>query len=168
RRDKSGRDISDWAEAEYHVVDGGYYDNYGMATLVECLDNELERPSVDVTELMVIRIHSMPVGMDRSPQRSRGFFFQTSVPVVALDNVRGAGQLSHSKVEFDLLQKRWRERAGPRVEIDLATFEYPNDDAPLSWHLTDKQKKAIENAWRDKYVNDPNSDLGKVKKFLAR
>ncbi|HKC87030.1 MAG TPA: hypothetical protein VKG02_13685 [Blastocatellia bacterium] len=159
------RDLSD---AEYHVVDGGYYDNYGMATLVECLDNELERPSVDVTELMVIRIHSMPVGMDRSPQRSRGFFFQTSVPVVALDNVRGAGQLSHSKVEFDLLQKRWRERAGPRVEIDLATFEYPNDDAPLSWHLTDKQKKAIENAWRDKYVNDPNSDLGKVKKFLAR
>jgi predicted acylesterase/phospholipase RssA len=161
---------SDWPDAEYHVVDGGYYDNYGMAALVECLDNELEMPAVNVTELMVIRIHSMPVvnSPDRSPVKKRGFFFQMGVPVVALDNVRGAGQLSHSKVEFDLLQKRWRERAGRKVEIDLATFEYPNYDAPLSWHLTDKQKQAIEKAWTEKYVNDPGSDLAKVKKFLAR
>jgi predicted acylesterase/phospholipase RssA len=161
---------SDWPDAEYHVVDGGYYDNYGMAALVECLDNELEMPAVNVTELMVIRIHSMPVvnSPDRSPVKKRGFFFQLGVPVVALDNVRGAGQLSHSKVEFDLLQKRWRERAGRKVEIDLATFEYPNYDAPLSWHLTDKQKQAIEKAWTEKYVNDAGSDLVKVKKFLAR
>ena len=161
---------SDWPDAEYHVVDGGYYDNYGMSALVECLDNELEMPAVNVTELMVIRIHSMPVmnSPDRSPVKKRGFFFQMGVPVVALDNVRGAGQLSHSKVEFDLLQKRWRERAGRKVEIDLATFEYPNYDAPLSWHLTDKQKQAIEKAWKEKYVNDPNGDLVKVKKFLAR
>src|SRR5262245_27847553 len=163
-------DKSDWREAEYHVVDGGYYDNYGMAALVECLDNELDKQGVDLPELMVIRIHSMPVvnSPDRSPERNRGFFYQMGVPIVALDNVRGAGQLSHGKVEFDLLQKRWRERPGREVDIELATFEYPNYDAPLSWHLTNKQKHAIEKAWNEKYVNDPNSDLGKVKEFLAR
>ncbi len=161
-------DKRDRSDPEYHVVDGGYYDNYGMAALVECLDKELEKLAVDVTELMVIRIHSMPAGMDRGPNSRRGFFYQTGAPVIALDNVRGAGQLSHSNVEFDLLQKRWRERAGRKVDIELATFEYPNDDAPLSWHLTAKQKQAIENAWRDKYVNNPDSDLGKVRKFLAR
>lgn len=162
--------ISDWSEAEYHVVDGGYYDNYGMAALVECLDNELEKEAVNVAELMVIRIHSMPVegSPDNSLERKRGFFYQMGVPIVTLDNVRGAGQLSHGKVEFDLLQKRWRERAGRKVEIDLATFEYPKNDAPLSWHLTAKQKHAIENAWKEKYLNDPKSDLDKVKKFLAR
>jgi hypothetical protein len=161
---------SDWAQAEYHVVDGGYYDNYGVTALVECLDNELEKPEINVSELMVIRIHSMPVvqSPDRGLEKKRGFFYQMSVPIVALDNVRGAGQLSHSQVEFDLLRKRWRERAGRKVEIDLATFEYPNYDAPLSWHLTEKQKQAIDKAWMEKYVNDPNSDLSKVKKFLAR
>jgi len=149
-------------------VDGGYYDNYGMATLVEWLDKELQKSEINVAELMVIRIYSMPVGLDREPGDSRGFFYQTGAPLITLNNVRGAGQLSHSKVEFDLLQKRWRERADRKVEIDLATFEYPNDDAPLSWHLTDKQKREIEMAWRDKFVNDPNSDLGRVKKFLAK
>jgi hypothetical protein len=165
---RATRDESDRSNAEYHVVDGGYYDNYGMAALVECLNNELEKPAVDVTELMVIRIHSMPVGAEVSPQGGNGFFFQTKAPVSALNNVRGAGQLSHSKVEFDLLQKRWRERDGRKVEIDLATFEYPKFDAPLSWHLTDRQKQAIEIAWKENYVNASSGDLDKVKKFLAR
>lgn len=159
---------SDLSQAEYHVVDGGYYDNYGMATLVEWLDKELQKSEVNVAELMVIRIHSMPVGLDRQPGGSRGFFYQTEAPLLTLNDVRGAGQLSHSKVEFDLLQKRWRERADRKVEIDLATFEYPNGGAPLSWHLTGKQKREIEQAWRERFTNDPNSDLGKVKRFLAR
>jgi hypothetical protein len=159
------RDLSD---PEYHVVDGGYYDNYGMATLVEWLDKELVKPAVNVTELMVIRIHSMPAGMERDPRESRGFFYQTTVPVVALANVRGAGQLSHSKVEFELLQKHWRNRGDRKVDIELATFEYPNDDAPLSWHLTERQKQAVEKAWKEKYVYDPNGDFAKVKRFLAR
>jgi len=161
-------DKSDLSDPEYHVVDGGYYDNYGMATLVEWLDKELERSNGEITEVMVIRIHSMPVGMGRPPGDSRGFFFQSSVPIITLDNVRGAGQLSHSRMEFDLLQKRWRERTDRKVAIELATFEYPNDDAPLSWRLTEKQKQAIENIWRERYENKVESDFGRVKKFLGR
>ncbi|HEX5082384.1 MAG TPA: patatin-like phospholipase family protein, partial [Blastocatellia bacterium] len=163
-------DKTDWANSEYHIVDGGYYDNYGVTALVECLDNELDKPAVDVSELMVIRIHSMPVvnSPDRRLEKKRGFFYQVGAPLSALNTVRGAGQLSHGKVEFDLLQKRWRERAGRKVDIQLATFEYPNYDAPLSWHMTDKQKQALDKAWKEKYVDDPNSELSKVKKFLAR
>jgi hypothetical protein len=176
---------NDWRKAEFHVVDGGYYDNYGMAALVECLDNELDKLDElhkselkDLTELMVIRIHSMPVmkssgkspdkSPDRIPEDDRGFLFQMGAPLFALDKVRGAGQLSHGKVEFDLLQKRWRERAGHKVNIELATFEYPGKDAPLSWHLTDKQKQAIETAWKENYVDNKEPDLGNVKRFLAR
>ncbi|HEY8462302.1 MAG TPA: hypothetical protein VIM99_18080 [Blastocatellia bacterium] len=163
-------EVSDWADAEYHVVDGGYYDNYGVTALVECLDNELDRPEVNVSELMVIRIHSMPVinAPDRSLEKKRGFFYQVGVPITALNRVRGAGQLSHGKVEFDLLQKRWRERAGRKVDIQLATFEYPNYDAPLSWHMTSKQKQALDKAWKENYLDNPESDLAKVKKFLAK
>src|SRR6185369_12678695 len=101
-------------------------------------------------------------------EKKRGFFYQMGVPFSTLDKVRGAGQLSHSQVEFDMLQKRWRERAGRRVDIQLATFEYPKYDAPLSWHLTEKQKHALDTAWKETYVDDPNSDLTKVKKFLAK
>src|SRR5262249_20755084 len=88
---------NDWRKAEYHVVDGGYYDNYGMAALVECLDNELDKLDEldksdrselkDLAELMVIRIHSMPVmqspdkSPDRIPEDDRGFLFQLGVPI---------------------------------------------------------------------------------------
>ncbi len=161
-------DQSDFTQMDFHAVDGGYYDNYGMATLVEWLDRELEKSGLAAAELMVIRIHSMPVSLDSRPDSGRGFLFQTEAPLLTLNNVRGAGQLSHGNVEFDLLQKRWAERADRKVTIKLAKFEYPNTDAPLSWHLTEKQKREIESAWRDKFVNDPNSALGEVKKFLAQ
>jgi len=36
-----------------HIVDGGYYDNYGMATLVEWLDEALDKTSRKVKSVLV-------------------------------------------------------------------------------------------------------------------
>ena len=49
----------------YHVVDGGYYDDYGMTTLTEWLDEGLEgvgRPSHGgaISRVLVIQIRSSP------------------------------------------------------------------------------------------------------------
>jgi hypothetical protein len=159
---------ADYSTPTYHVVDGGYYDNYGMATLVEWLNDELEHGEIKEAEVLVIRILSMPVGVGQSPDDSRGFFYQSFVPVTTLNNVRGAGQLSHSQVEFDLLQKRWRERGDQRVNIELATFAFPADTAPLSWHLTEMQKQAIKQAWQTGFVQKPDSELNHVMQFLTR
>jgi glycerophosphoryl diester phosphodiesterase len=46
-----------------HLVDGGYYDNYGVASLVEWLDDELQREEEeedgpDIKEVLVVEIHA--------------------------------------------------------------------------------------------------------------
>jgi hypothetical protein len=125
----------------------------------------LEQGELKEAELLVLRIHSMPVGVGQSPSDSRGFLYQAAVPVTTLSNVRGAGQLSHSEVEFALLQKRWRER---QVRIEAATFEYPCEDAPLSWHLSEKQQQAIKQAWLRDFAQKPGSELDRVRQFLAK
>jgi Patatin-like phospholipase len=163
-------DKGDVSEPQYHVVDGGYYDNYGIATLVEWLDAALEKCGRDVKEVMVIRIHGSPADGETAPEGDRGFFYQVAVPVSTLNSVRGAGQLSHSRVEIDLLKRSWGDKG---ISIESATFEFPRSDdpdesPPLSWHLSEKQKKAIENAWQVEYVDNPQSEIGKVKRFLAR
>jgi hypothetical protein len=160
----------DVPEPQYHVVDGGYYDNYGIATLVEWLDAALEKCGREVKEVMVIRIHGAPAADERKPGGDRGFFYQMTVPVSTLNSVRGAGQLSHSGVELDLLKRSWGDKG---ISIESATFEFPRSDdpsgaPPLSWHLSEKQKRAIERAWRVEYVDNPQSEIGKVKLFLAR
>jgi Patatin-like phospholipase len=163
-------DQGDVREPQYHVVDGGYYDNYGIATLVEWLDAALEKCGREVKEVMVIRIHGAPVDGEREPDGNRGFLYQMTVPISTLNSVRGAGQLSHSRVELDLLKRSWGDKG---ISIESATFEFPRSDdpneaPPLSWHLSEKQKRAIEKAWQVEYVDNPQSQIGKVKQFLAR
>jgi patatin-like phospholipase len=164
------KDKSDVSEPQYHVVDGGYYDNYGIATLVEWLDAALEKCGRDVKEVMVIRIHGVPVEGEQPPKGDRGFFYQLAVPVSTLNSVRGSGQLSHSKVELDLLKRSWGDKG---ISIESATFDFPksddpNEEPPLSWHLTEKQKQAIERAWQVEFLENPQSEIAKVKQFLGR
>lgn len=159
---------------QYHIVDGGYYDNYGTATLVEWLDAALEQCGNEITEVLVIRIHSMPSAADKPPADKRGSFYQAAVPITTLGHVRTAGQLSHSRMELDLLRKRWRERPDHRVNIELATFEYQatgctEGDPPLSWHLTARQKQNIGCGWQKMTASqDPDSDFHRVQRFLSR
>ena len=65
-------------------------------------------------------------------QKHRGWFFQALAPVLALVAVRGAAQVAHNNIELDLLQEKW---AGS-IPIQSVTFEFPDQQAPLSWHLT--------------------------------
>lgn len=151
-----------------HLVDGGYYDNYGMATLVEWLDEALDGAKGTVRKVLVLQIHSSPVtgevtpkdGKPRPPATTtRGWFFQLLAPALALANVRSAGQLAHNDIELDLLQTKWRLK---NVEIESVRFTFPNENAPLSWHLIQEQKDAIRAAWQ----NQMGEVIGKVADFL--
>ena len=155
---------SDGAGPQPHVVDGGYYDNYGMATMVEWLDDALNGADGAVKNVLVLQIHGAPVDPNAKEKRheeTHGWFYQAIAPLATLGAVRTAGQLAHNEIELDLLRQKW-EASG--VNIDTVTFEFSNPNAPLSWHLTPEDVDAIATAW-----NDPQMDpcRKRVKKFLA-
>jgi len=161
-----------------HVVDGGYYDNYGMSTLVEWLDIALD--SLDRAgrlpnhpEILVIEIRQEPSPLPAPvPNGShRGWFFQAYAPLAALFAVRTAGQRSHNQVELKLLQEKWAHKVNIQPS---AIFEFgsrqdgsPAPDLPvppLSWHLTARQQEAIESEW---IAQRDGSEWKKVRTFLA-
>jgi hypothetical protein len=129
-----------------HIVDGGYYDNYGMATLVEWLDEALAGAPDKIKSVLVIQIHGAPVDTDLRDERhakTRGWFYQWFAPVQTLLNVRTAGQVAHNDIELELLQQKW----SAVVPIHSVIFEFHNPDAPLSWHLTPEEVQDIRSAW---------------------
>jgi hypothetical protein len=151
-----------------HVVDGGYYDNYGMATMVEWLDDALTAKDnkaaedIKITSVLVIQIHGAPVDSDLSDERhakNRGWFYQVFAPIATLLEVRSAGQVAHNNIELELLKQKW-EKLG--VPIHSVTFEFKNPDTPLSWHLTRTEVDAIKLAWQ----NDMEPCKAVVKEFL--
>jgi hypothetical protein len=154
-----------------HVVDGGYYDNYGMATLVEWLDEALSedakraRDQRAVGSVLVVQIHGSPVGPPGGTAgsvRNRGWFFQLLAPLLTLNSVRGSGQIAHNDIELRQLQDRWFEVGVP---IHSVTFECPDNNAPLSWHLTRAQRDGIRRFWEQS--GDLDRYREQVKQFLA-
>src|SRR5258708_8585270 len=118
-----------------------------MATLVEWLDEALTGARNKITSVLVIQIHGAPVGPDQESKpetKNRGWFYQAIAPLKTLAAVRSAGQIAHNDIELGFLQDKW---AAAGVAIHSVPFEFPGEDAPLSWHLTPEEINAIRNAW---------------------
>jgi predicted acylesterase/phospholipase RssA len=135
----------DKANHQPHMIDGGLFDNSGMATLTEWLDQALSTPG-SVKRVLVLQLNGFPPSKSKLPTNTRaGWLMQLVAPLVVLINGRTAGQISHGQVEMDLLCKKW-EALG--IVIEPVIFSFTLDAPPLSWHLMPKQREAIGKAWK--------------------
>lgn len=149
-----------------HIVDGGYYDNYGVSSLVEWLDAELSKDGNEAKKVLFIQIHGAPTERKTELKTNRGWFYQAFAPVSTLLRVRSTGQLSHNQVELALLIDYWKSK----VEIKPVVFEFSGENPPLSWHLNKKEKEAIEAEWkneREGLKKQKDSDLSGVETIRA-
>jgi Patatin-like phospholipase len=151
----------DIAGTQIHAVDGGYTDNYGMATLLAWLDEALRAPGNPVRRVLIIEIRASPPATEPPALSWRGWPFQAYAPISAMLNVRDTGQLPRNEEERDLLRRFAESR---NIDIEDAVFEYPPEDAPLSWHLSPNDKKEIERCWASSKTDKPKQT---VRAFLA-
>ncbi len=132
----------------FHVVDGGYYDNYGMATLAEWLQEGLDGAANAIRRVLVLQIRGFPPDPPEHPDRKHGWFYQLYAPIETMIHARSCGQLAHNDIEFDLLTKVCQRNG---IDVETAIFQFKAEPGmespPLSWHLTNKQKKLIDRVW---------------------
>lgn len=170
-----------------HAVDGGYYDNYGMATMVEWLHEALSGNDNQVKKVLLIQIHGAPTGKadKKEATKNRGWFYQAFAPLTTLFAVRSTGQIAHNDIELEFLVEIMKKRG---IDIKTVIFEFSNLDAalsrqitgeeeapvsghpireeetpPLSWHLTREEIDNIKYAWENK-MQECRDD---VKQFLV-
>jgi len=149
-------------QPEYHVIDGGYYDNYGVASAAEWIDEAFAAfpETADRPDILVIQIRSFPNDPLPAP-RNRGWFFQAHAPITGLLSERTTAQLVRDRDELLLLQRRWwGNRAVPRLRF--AGFKFGADNAPLSWKMNQSQTDAIEQQWRE-IIQKNGEDLQQVR-----
>jgi hypothetical protein len=137
---------------DYHIVDGGFSDNYGVATTIEWLDNALRHLEKNKmpSKVIIVQIRASPTSLVEPPTLDGGWFFQVAQPIKTLGAVRGTGQFSRNEVAMDFVQRS--QLYG--VPIETVEFEFYKDaqgdpvQIPLSWHLTEADKSALRDAWR--------------------
>ncbi len=137
---------------QYHVVDGGYYDNYGVATLVEWLDQAMKDAESKPSRVLILQIRGSPAGLIDPPKGNYGLFFQAVHAFQTLANVRETGQFARNEVELDFVQRLCTHVY--EIPCTVATFKYYRTDrhsdqipAPLSWHLTPQDIIDLREVW---------------------
>ena len=128
------------------MADGGYQDNYGVATLVDWLEAAL--PAVNEQAAACgdrLRVVVVTIGGHETEAKggNRSWAFQIGAPVQVLLAIRTAGPKARNDMELELLKG-----AGLGPRLGIACFEYVSDDSPLSWHLSDRQMRGIKDRWR--------------------
>src|ERR1700719_69817 len=153
---------------DYHIVDGGYYDNYGVVALLGWLESSIEDDSPqtredvqkDLADVLVLGIRPFPPAAD-SNLKPHGWGFQTIAPIDGLLDVRDRGQMERDDNALALFTKYYRTR---QINVWRADFVYPSKfdseffkktadyqgclEAPLSWKLSLDQLECIEIGWK--------------------
>ncbi len=150
---------------EYHFVDGGYYDNYGVSSLIAWLDEGfagLQAGGKPLPDILIIQIRSLPDDA-LAPPGNKGWFFQSYAPVDALLNVRTTAQLVRDRDALRLFAERWAKTSVqgiPKDRVHFASFEFTGHNPPLSWSMNQRQKDEISGMWSSVVSATPaNTDL---------
>ena len=150
---------------EYHIVDGGYYDSYGLSSLLTWIDEaftNIFREKRSLPPVLIIQIRAFPNEPVPLPT-NKGWFFQSYAPLNALVGVRTTGQLVRGQEELRRFSEKWA--CCGNAQVSVASFDFQGHNAPLSWSMNPKQQSEIVEQWK-KLMTESNPELRTVRCFF--
>ncbi|WP_299484684.1 patatin-like phospholipase family protein [Acaryochloris sp. IP29b_bin.137] len=143
----------------FHMADGGYFDNSGFVTAVEWLNDLLEKPqNKKLKRVLILQINPFPQPSESENDKEYGGWFMTTIgPLLTLFKVRDPILTTRNKTEIEMLQKLYPKE---KVDIRYYSIYFPSRteapkfyseegeyQPPLSWKLTKAEKEAINKGW---------------------
>jgi len=157
------------ASIAYHLADGGYFDNHGVATAVDFLrtvkrelaptaaggDEESadradgadrgDRARLKVLLIQIRAVESAPL----ESGEGGGFTYVVAGPGITMLQVRAATQVARNEVELELMRESWPADIAFHTEV----FDV-GPAGPLSWHLTAADIAELEAVWDNDELDD--------------
>jgi hypothetical protein len=155
----------DVAKSLYHVADGGYYDNYGVVSAVEFLQQVL--PHTRRREVLLIQIRAFDSGPTPPSRIDAGFRLETVGPAETMLAVRNASQYARNNLDVQLLEQAVKSIPASDIKIATVDFELKRE-APLSWHLSSREKADICCFWRDGSIQTAVDQVAKFSGLQRR
>jgi hypothetical protein len=162
----------DGAGPEYHFADGGYFENFGVETLLEWMGVVLPRYlDLGGRRVLVIRIEDAPPD-ELDPEEiaePQGSLYSSIGPVKTLLEARTATQRFRIHKAIREFEHRWAEHCSnagcfDENDLEIVTFTLECENAPLSWQLDADQLQCIEDGWAKELTED---DWKRVVEFLG-
>ena len=115
-------------------------------------------------QILVITIGAFPP--DHNPQYGgrRGAIFQFEAPFLALESLQGQAHPAGAWRELGLLSESLQGNGTTGTRLVSVDFTFPLSAPPLSWHLRDCDKRAIETGWEKLEKKKANLEI--IEEFL--
>jgi predicted acylesterase/phospholipase RssA len=132
---------------DYHVVDGGYYDNFGIRSALDWLVEAGPESLPKGSKIALVEIRwGDPLDAGGSIQ---GWNYQASAPIAGVLNVRSQGQLRDDDVAVAAFQRSWKDVAQTERFVFAYQGTSPCDRQPWSWKFTQAQSDCVEATWNN-------------------
>lgn len=149
-----------------HVVDGGYFDNSGVETCIQLLNNLV--PSIrqfDTTQRVTIIPYILFIqnsnGIGQLP-RKRSVLQEVQIPLLAFFNAWDNGSTTRDNM-FNSFMDRF---ANPKTNYLTLRLAY-NDKYPLGWFLSDSVARSLSQQAKDS-ISLKNKELVRLKSAFRR
>jgi hypothetical protein len=148
------RNYPDLSGKNFHVADGGYFDNFGVFTAIQWLNDRILRDRatgkinpLNIKRVLFIEIRSFPEPSDvKTPPpegprgslqriwkrlrgeenlKTPGWKMTILGPLLTLFNVRNYTQAERNKVDIKDLKEQWEDKGKAQVEIFHHVIQFP-------------------------------------------
>jgi hypothetical protein len=152
-----------------HIVDGGYYDNYGVASALDWLEPVLEArqngaTGLNFSKVLIIQLRGFAEKPEAEMKPSPGAKAALIGPLDALFAIRVGVAISRNTIDVDRFIDRWNRELKDKVEIKTVEFvpDIKQTGGPLSWHLSKADIENLKASWgkvQKEQSKNPQDDL---------
>lgn len=153
---KEGATRSVWQK---HIVDGGYYDNFGVASALDWLQPVLEarhdgKEGLDFSRVLIIQLRGFAETPEEKIPPSPGAKAALIGPFDALFAIREGVAISRNLIDADRFVTYWNREFAGKVKLESVDFvpDLTETLGPLSWHLSKADIKNLKDSWGDSDV----------------
>lgn len=161
----------------HHIIDGGYYDNFGVTSALDWLEPVLVAhlaadSALKFKRVLIVQLRAFRRKAPEEVKPKEGAAAALLGPLIGLETIRDGAAISRNKIELSRFITSWNDQFKGTVCLTAMTFEPPpGREGPLSWHLTVEQKEALRQAWQEAWEkpkkDEPKSPQARMQDFLA-
>lgn len=148
----------------HHMIDGGYYDNYGVASALDWLNEVLgDATTAGVQKVLIVQLRAFRDDPVHEKKATGGAASALVGPLLGILNIRTGAARQRNDID---LHRFISMHDNPNLEVDTVVFQPPDrkdcatsegdaelemplsaDSAPLNWRLTPKDIEALKQSW---------------------
>jgi hypothetical protein len=173
---KEGKDYKpmDTGGGRLHLIDGGYYDNFGVTSAVDWLRSVLEvraaelDPRLTFTRVALVELRAFRREDVVKTKPAAGYAAAMFGPMLGLAAIRDGSAAERDDIDVARFVETWNNRfKQAREPICLGHFVFepgPSEPPPLSWQLSREETRRIQASWSGQgAIGDPARWTGSIR-----